>query len=1055
MFKKAFSKSINKTYKKNSSNIASKLIILIYFLSGICSLIDEVVWFRLLKLSIGNTVYASSIVVSVFMGGLALGSFIMSKYADNIKNRLRLYAILEFGATISAVLFPYALKLTDNAYQYFYSSFTSSPPILLFIQIVVSALLLLIPAMIMGSTLPLLGRYVTSLEERMGRLVGRLYALNMLGAALGCFLAGFVLIRVIGVMGTVYFAAIINLIVAIGGWILSLSHDFSTETSRSIHDIQIEKSEKTTKFNTSILLIAIFCSGLISIGYELIWMRSIVFLIGGTTYVFSAVLTIYLLGNVLGVWIGSRLSKILKYPVLAFGISLTLLGIVGVFYINFLNTWHSNLMPDFVAKTINFWENANVRTLFFPIFNSFSLFFIPAIIMGIGFPLALQAWGNYKHKVGKSTGIVYGINTIGAVLSGLIVGFIFIPLLGVQYSIIILGLIGIWIGSLMTVLFIIKNKILYRISYITIALGITIIVFLIPQDLFKRQFVTIAKKDTFPLIIKEGVNTTVSVHLGEDNELILATSGVQVAGDYEGFRITQKILGHLGVIINKNTQSALSVGFGSGESSKCLSDHDLKNIDVVEIAPELVDVSLEYFKHINLNEHIDEEVNVIYMDAKNYLHLTDKKYDLIVTDAINPKQIAENASLYTQEYFRSARKRLNPGGVLGCWLPISEIPISCTNSILGTFKEVFPYISMWLSVTAPNEYDFIFLVGSNDPQKYSIHHINSELNKNKVQSSVDYINFSNSHDVLNCYIGDQEGLSNYLDKYTINSDYNPYVEFNTDINEKKNIKKQWFRQFIEEIHQNNLVEKIDWNGISDKDIKEWLQVHELYNSISNILIQSRFINNPLVILQNCYTGLSVIPDNKSLLELEKYALGIIRDYLNTKPQNIDVILSNANVILKNQPSIGSLWLVRSWALILKKNYQEALQSAINAAKLNPKSSICQYYLGYLFLRLKQPENAIIYLNEAVKLDPDESLFHANLAIAYSNKGQYNKALLQLKQILTLSPYNYKVYCDMGNLYKIQGKLDKAKESYIKALQIKPDFELAKKNLQELTIQKPN
>ncbi|MEA3367956.1 MAG: fused MFS/spermidine synthase, partial [Planctomycetota bacterium] len=204
---------------------AVRWLVVIYFCSGACSLIDEVVWVRLLKLTLGNTIYASSIVVSTFMGGLALGALIMGRYADRVRRRLRLYAVLEVAVTASALALPWALGLAEAAYGRVFVRWEESPAALIAVQVVVSAAILLVPTMLMGSTLPLLGRYVTALAERTGRRVGRLYALNMLGATLGCFLAGFVLIRTLGVMGTLYAAAGLNLLVAAGGWVLSRRHD--------------------------------------------------------------------------------------------------------------------------------------------------------------------------------------------------------------------------------------------------------------------------------------------------------------------------------------------------------------------------------------------------------------------------------------------------------------------------------------------------------------------------------------------------------------------------------------------------------------------------------------------------------------------------------------------------------------------------------------------------------------------------------------------------------------------------------------------------------------
>ncbi len=348
------SKAGEKTKNKELSNgvepiaansTAINWVMLIYFCSGLCSLIDEVVWVRLLKLTLGNTVYASSIVVSVFMGGLALGALVMSRYADRVRRRLRLYAILELCATISALSLPWVLQFVDVLYRWFFAKYQPAPAVLLLVQVILSAAILLVPTMVMGSTLPLLGRYITALQNKVGHLVGRLYALNMLGAAAGCFLAGFVLIRLVGVMVTLFIAAAINMLVALGGWVLSRSHDITDDSVVEVAAAGQSDAgqQQTGRARYYVLMSAFFVSGLISIGYELVWMRSIVFLTGGFTYVFSAVLTVYLLGNVIGAWIGSHLSRRLKRPAVGFGVSLGCLGTLGIFYIPWLSAWSSKL----------------------------------------------------------------------------------------------------------------------------------------------------------------------------------------------------------------------------------------------------------------------------------------------------------------------------------------------------------------------------------------------------------------------------------------------------------------------------------------------------------------------------------------------------------------------------------------------------------------------------------------------------------------------------------------------------------------------------------------
>ncbi|MHC4758410.1 MAG: fused MFS/spermidine synthase, partial [Planctomycetota bacterium] len=705
-------------------------IMLIYFTSGVCSLIDEVVWVRLLKLTLGNTVYASSIVVSVFMGGLALGALIMARYADRVKKRLRLYALLEALITISALSLPFALKLADHIYIWFYRGFNPSNPQLLFVQVVISACILLIPSMLMGSTLPLLGRFVTSLEKEAGHLVGRLYALNTLGAATGCFLAGFVFIRAFGVMGALYTAAVLNLLVALGGYILYRYSPISSQEPQApkIKEVQIPKAKRTDP-KYALLVMAFFMSGLISIGYELLWMRSIVHFLGGATYVFSAVLTIYLLGNVIGAGIGSKLAVRLKRPVVGFSVTLSLLGLCGIAYLPLLIFWSVKVLPQANILFQTMHERYNISAFILgPLIQGLFLFLVPTIIMGIGFPIALQGWTNHLHKVGRSTGLAYGANTIGAVAGGLLTGFVLIPQIGVQYTIIVLGLVGLWVAGVLYYEFTLKTKVFPRSYLLALAILTTIIAVVLPPGLF-NNIVEINKIDSkavgrqFRLLaVKEGITTTVSVDRDlDDGSLYLYSAGQALAGDGAPTRFDQKILGHYGIMLRKDASSILSVGFGSGETTACFARHDIEKVDCVEIAPEVVDTSLQYFTHINLGERLHDEINMIFMDAKNYIHLTDQTYDVIMNDSIHPRLFAENASLYAREYYESALKRLNKNGIFLSWIPTYDNPVSVVDSITGTMLDVFPHVTIWFL----HNYNLscVWLVGSKEPQQYSPEYI--------------------------------------------------------------------------------------------------------------------------------------------------------------------------------------------------------------------------------------------------------------------------------------------------------------------------------------------
>ncbi|MHC4462764.1 MAG: fused MFS/spermidine synthase [Planctomycetota bacterium] len=912
-----------------TNRIGVTSVMLIYFCSGACSLIDEVVWVRLLKLTLGNTVYASSIVVSMFMAGLALGALIMSRYADRVGRKLRLYAILEVLVTISALLMPWSLRLADSAYRWFFVKYEPSPTELLWVQVIVSAFLLLVPTMLMGSTLPLLGRYVTKFEERVGHLVGRLYALNTLGAALGCFLAGFILIRIAGVMGTLYIAACINLFVAFGGWMLSRSYD---SIPRRVKKEAKAEQRSAVLAETGVnkqyaLAMGFFLSGLISIGYELIWMRSIVMPLGGFTYVFSAVLTVYLVGNVIGAWIGSRLSKRLRNPAMAFGLSLTCLGVLGIFYIPWFRAWFFfsrgvSSISDLVAGSIGI---DSIRKASLPLFHSFFLFLLPAIAMGIGFPLALQGWSKFRHKVGQTTGTVYGVNTIGAVMGGLITGFCLIPLMGVQLSIMVLGLAGVWLGVTMVQVFYSRPGLKLRIGSVATVVALTVIVAIIPSDMFRRSLDEKYKGQM--LSVKEGLTATVAVSKIDDGSLLMAIDHIEMAGD-KIHRSAQKTLGHLAVLLHTDPKDVLSFGLGSGETVACLAQHNLRRIDCVEIAPEVTEIATKFFSHINLGDRLDQKVNMIYMDGKNYLNLTDRLYDIILNDS-NVHSTSGSAPLFTREHFQSALRHLNPGGLFMTKLHLQGHPKSNFDSILGTFLEVFPHVTVWFPTTKP--FVFFYLVGSADEQLFSPKRIDDELAKENIRKSVEYLNIENSADVLTCYIGDKEDIRRYLGEFQINSDYKPYLEFNLD--SKNLFLTDYLLALIQIIRQGSIINHIDWAALTQSQQEQWRSDFQLRYQIASLLLKAHGEQTSMSKFFSSSQGLRLLPGYAPLLELRDDCLSDIEKALKHRLVNPDIVIASMDDQISKFPDSGIAWMIKSMAMRRKGNVKEALRATEKALEL--------------------------------------------------------------------------------------------------------------------------
>jgi spermidine synthase len=964
------------------------LLLLIYFASGACSLIDEVVWMRLLKLTLGNTVYASSIVVSTFMGGLALGAFIMGRYSDHVIKRLRLYALLETIITISVLSLPWGLRVADKFYVWFYRAYETTHKELLIVQVILSGLILIVPSMLMGSTLPLLGRFVTSLEKEAGHLVGRLYAINTLGAAVGCFLAGFVLIRSIGVMNTLYAAAVLNLLVAFSGWFLSRLEVERQDKDTSVSDVEVAET-KAADSRVIVLIFAFFLSGAISIGYELLWMRSVVHLFSGYTYVFSSVLTVYLLGNVIGAGIGSGLARQLKRPGTGFAITLSLLGLCGIFYLPILILWASKVMPEIdrqvelTARLIPF-----SAYMIKPLVYSTFLFLIPAIVMGAGFPIALQAWTNRVHKVGWSTGTAYGTNTTGAVVGGIVTGFVLIPLLGTQLSMSILGLAGVWIAGFMWLFFARNTRAAGRFGFLAIAGMLTVIALKMPSDLYDTVVKSnpMLPKQLELLAVEEGVSMTVSLYRDpQEDTLYLYTSGQRVAGDTYFWRSDQKMLGHFGILLNSKAKKVLSVGFGSGESTACMTLHGLERAACVEIAPEVVDLSLRFFRHINLGDKLNDEIDMIYMDAKNYIHLTDDKYDAIVNDSIHPKYFAENSSLYAKEYFEDARKRLDKDGLFISWIPTHNVePILVLNSIIGTMMEVFPHVTIWYMTPDPAQY--FLLVGSEQWQYFSPKYMDAELSKDNVGDSLSEININNSKDIMSCYIGDENDLRRSIKSFSINSDFRPFIEFTTA---DRPAGDSMFGRFISDVRNNSVYEHIDWNGFSKDQKKKWLSDYERIHKASSYLLMSNSTRSFLDKLKCCAEGLALLPENPALLDLRKRTEKEIyhfysKSLLSGKEETVLLQVEN---MLKIHPKSAVSWMIKSRCFRAIGQMQKGLEAAAMAVHLEPDNADTHLVLGSMMFSAGQLENAIAEYREALRLSQE----HRKHAI-YSQAGMMNAFL---------------------------------------------------------------
>ena len=326
--------------------ITGILVLCAFVISGACGLIHEVAWTRLLRLVMGNTTYSITTVLTAFMGGLALGSYLGGRIIDQRNDPLRIFAILEGSIAVYCFLLPFLIQSTEPIYSFLYQNTSANFYFFSIIRFLFSALLLLIPATFMGATLPVLTRFFTRSPDSFGWSVGTLYASNTFGAVLGASTSGFFLIPLLGVTHTIYLASLLNLLVALTGYILYLqtkkkSSDVFSSTdenkSKQEHEETYLKrpnakniAEPLPPYGKGILKTFLICygfSGFSALVYEIAWTRSISLLIGSTVYAFSMMLTAFVLGLALGSMACSKIVDRIKSPMTSIAVIQTCMGL--------------------------------------------------------------------------------------------------------------------------------------------------------------------------------------------------------------------------------------------------------------------------------------------------------------------------------------------------------------------------------------------------------------------------------------------------------------------------------------------------------------------------------------------------------------------------------------------------------------------------------------------------------------------------------------------------------------------------------------------------------
>ena len=688
------------------------MIQLVFILSGCCALSYEIVWGRWLATILGGSSVAASVVLASYMGGLAAGSWFFGRFSAITRSPLLTYVLVEVSIGLLGMAFP-----TLSGFL-----LGKSP----FIRVGGAVFLLLMPTFCMGGTIPLILAYSEQVALPEGQTFSRLYGLNTLGAALGCLLAGFILIPNLGLTLT-------NLCAAAGNIFLGLLVYFffrkeilqahqrppiGSETQsedrldEELHSketigegskaVPVETPEiaspateelpdettledETKQIPALPLHLVAFLSGLVTLGLEVLWIRLLRISLGSTTYIFTLVITTFILGIGLGgLWAGriKEETQPLKWLVRAQAFLLVLL-------------FFQYLFLPMTPKLLAFMKYNSHGGLWSATLLCGLALLPVTLMMGLMFPVLGRLYMQRGAR-GTEIGVLYMVNTVGAVLGALGVSLFLLPLLGSSWSFLLL--VGGMFVSLGIYWFFTRGTLSHvsAIGHCGLILGFVGLLIYQPgwnvHYLGKGSFMDKHTSPSKILFFKEGRSSTIMVERF-GGELGLRVDGKPVASSVYIDRSNQLLLGHLPALLTHEVKKGLVIGLGTGMTLGSLLKHRPHHVDQVELEPEVRKAS-SYFSAYHGNAAYQKEVKVTFDDGFNFLHATQHKYDVITSDPIQP-YFRGAATLYSVEYFTRAKKRLATQGVMAHWLPLANMSLFDLKLIIRTFAQVFPYARMY------------------------------------------------------------------------------------------------------------------------------------------------------------------------------------------------------------------------------------------------------------------------------------------------------------------------------------------------------------------------
>jgi spermidine synthase len=737
-------------------------LLLAFALSGVSALVYEVIWVRLLGDLFGHTAYAVQVVLAVFFGGLALGSYLSDRFRLEGRDLLKVYAAVEVVVGFAGLVFPLTVNLLTPFYDAHAPLEFETGSALLF-RLAAATLLLVLPTALMGATFPLAVKWASARAEAGGG-VAALYAANTLGGAAGAWASAFVLMPLLGITYTLAAAALGNAASAVLTLWLSKTTGDSAE---SVPDADTGPSpglESSTAADIPITRAALllFVTGFVAIALEVLWTRALEQVLSGTVYSFATVLAVFLLGIALGSWVYRRFLRRLP-PLRTFVAAEVLLAnyvLASLFLIYFIPQVSARLGAHLGAGFVR-------RGVILESLLSAFILIVPAVCMGIIFPLLLDAARGGRRPA--PVGLLVAANTVGSVLGPLAAGFLLLPRLGLQTSLVLMAGLSLALAAVVTILSASRVK---AGPLVAAGVGVALVLFILsPPDI--RVWGNPGER---LIDYREDPAAAVSVVEtgGTARERRLKVNNTYSLGGGRGV-FTERRQGHLPMLLHPEPRRVLVLGVGTANTLGAVALHRPQRLVAVELVPGVLDLARKHFASTNYRVLENPSARVITADALRVARATTEKYDVVVADLFHPWQ-AGVGSLYSREHFAAVRRSLADGGIFCQWLPLYQLSERELKTIVRTFLSVFPESSAWLGnfgSTTP----ILALVGSERPASLRWARWEAAMSNASVRESLASVYLDRAAEVTGGYVGARAELERFAGAGEINRTVRPTVEF--------------------------------------------------------------------------------------------------------------------------------------------------------------------------------------------------------------------------------------------------------------------------------------